>query len=118
MNDNLQQKLIEWAEKIGDIASEQLPEFASQIVAYTAWTASIWMYVGMAFSSVLILFLIICFVSLIHSKGQEREAAVFCGGLALMLLTLPVGVIAHHYVIIKKCELAPKLVVIEKLRGK
>lgn len=118
MNEQLQTKLIEWAEKLGDIASEQLPDFANQIVAYTIWDATIGMYISIAFLAFPLLLTLMCLVMFPFEKGDERCAAVAIGSFSLLACVIPALAIHGNYSKIKKCSVAPKLVVLEKIHGK
>lgn len=115
----LQKKLIEWAEKIGDIASEQLPDFAEQIIAYEMWSSSIWMNVGIGLLCFFGFLFFICLIFAIvdrHNGDTLDELGAFM--LILILISIPpCGLICTKYSKLKKCEVAPKLVIIDYLRG-
>ncbi len=127
MNDHLQAKLIEWAEKLGDIATEQLPDFAMQIVAFKAWNATI----GLWFSGVLaVIFFVIMITSFIieclrpgvickdrygicEGNTSPKIKMFLCSFVLFIFLIISAF---NDYVLIKKCEVAPKLVVIDYIR--
>ena len=117
MNEDLQKKLIEWVEKLGDIASEQLPDFAQQIIAYTIWNANIWMWVGIAFLIFLGFLFFIPMLIFIFDK-DEREITGTCMFWIVLFSIILLFVIFSHYSTIKKCEVAPKLVLIDFIRNK
>lgn len=117
MNSELKQKLIEWAESLAHVASEQIPEFASQIVAYAALKATIWMWVGIlgfAFLAVLILLLVVCYFV---DRHGDREIITACIGWLMVASLIPIMVIGCNFVTIKKCELAPKIVVLDYIKS-
>lgn len=117
MNSELKQKLIQWAENLADLASEQIPEFAAQIVAYVALRATVWMWVGilgLAFFAVLILLLAVCFWT---SPRQDREIVGACIGRLMVASLIPIMLIGYNFVTIKKCELAPKIVVLDYIKS-
>lgn len=117
MNDELQKKLIQWAEKIGDIASEQLPDFAMQIVAYKIWVSYIWMTIGFSLAAVLGFIVVILILFLCFSDAKERDDLCGCIAIFLFAACFPLAVGGYNYTQVIKCEVAPKLVIIDYIRG-
>lgn len=118
MNEELQKKLIEWTEKIGDIAVEQIPDFAQQIINYEIWSATIWMYTCIGILSILGVLFLLSVVLCCFEDSRERETLGCFIGFIFMGCIIPTYIIFHNYSQIKKCEVAPKLVIIDYIKGK
>lgn len=124
-------KLIEWIEHIGDIATEHLPDFALQIVSYTAFYYSTWMFVCLALAVFLGLLgsftLYIIKVEASHVLKNEisycyytqsKETNTFCMIGITMLMIFFFICSSYYFCMMKKCEHAPKLVVMDYIRQK
>src|SRR4051794_23518857 len=114
--DELQHKLIEWVEHLGDIASEQLPGFAAEIIAYMSWDA----YIGIVMGALFFVPLFLIFIALLLACafGKEREDFAGVCFIFLLLTLIPTLFISSNYCRLKKCEVAPKMVIVDYIRGK
>jgi predicted membrane channel-forming protein YqfA (hemolysin III family) len=117
MSEELQAKLMAWIENLGNIASEQLPDFAQQIVAYTMWNSYIWMWFGIIglilFGFLFVLFTTVCIID----KKEREDLSKIMFWIAVFAL-IPCSICISNYSKIKKCEVAPKLIIIDYIRNK
>lgn len=115
MNEELQNKLIECIQKLGDIASEQLPDFAQQIIEYIIWSNTIWMWSSLVILCIVTFFFI--YNMRVYFKDKNRSDSA-CGSFILAMIALVfICGFCISFTQIKKCEMFPKLVLIEYLRG-
>lgn len=110
MKDKLLEQLLDWANSLKDIASEQLPDFANQIVMWQSYSYFFYFVILMIFS--LISFWVFCLLM----KDDESKYDGTCVWLLILTIFLSIGS-GYNYCQYKKCEIAPKLVIIDCMRN-
>lgn len=115
MKDKILEKLMQWAESLENIASEKLPEFATEIVN---WCASYHYILFVCFVILSIFFFILTIVFICESTKNEydNDGAVVGGLVCLLLFISSIGISTYNYIHYYKCVVAPKLVLIEYIR--
>jgi|SRR5579859_145223 len=117
MKEELQQKLMQWVETLGDVVSEQLPDFAMQIVAYKILVSMVWMCAGISVCIFLGVVILLLLIALPFDCALDRSETLSCIGCVFLVSIIPFCVAIGNYVMIKKCEVAPKIVIVDYIRS-
>jgi len=91
----------------------QAPDVVRQILAYATWDAKFGIYCG-------IMLLILSLINFILSATDDSsfgERAVICGVLSIIFFIIGVVSIPCNYSTLKKIEIAPKVFIMDQLRG-
>lgn len=117
MNKDIQEKLIEWTENIGNLAATELPEFIREITTYGFVSNLIW---AIILIPLCVFFGVIAyglFKEVSERKLVENDGP-FIGGIILSTLCFFVGVYAICCLnSASKAFFAPRLYVIQTIRG-
>lgn len=116
---DLQQKLLEWAQSIVDIASEEIPQFAHEIIAYKTWSAEIWFYgalTGLVLCVLLFALFLITFITCDKNHYTSENHGSAC--VAFFFATAATAAFTlNTYTDVKKCQVAPRMVLLDHVRG-
>lgn len=122
MDERITDKLLEWAQSIENMASAEIPIWASEIIAYTTWNAHIWFYIflvpAILFS---VLFIISSCYIMKHHKDCKNSFTWDSPQSDVVIIFFLIGVFCivgsgWTYGQVKKCQVAPRLVLLEYIK--
>lgn len=113
-SDKIIDKILQYAEMAEKFASSEVPQYVKEYLEYEAWYHQMWIYWG--FVPCLVLIVLALFFSTRKDSSEDEicvsgVSVVFCFFAAL--ITVP-----HSFVQLKKIEKAPRVYILENLRGK
>ena len=92
---------------------DQAPDVVRQMPAYATWDAKLGIYIGIGCVVAAILF----FFLSISDDSYPGGRAIICGILSTILIIVGPFAICCNYSMLKKIEIAPKVFIMDQLRG-
>ena len=109
----LVEKMIQYLEMAEGFVKTEAPDLIQQYLTYEAWASERTMYIGIAMIVIGVIAIYLCIALYEFNEGASIAIGIFSTGLLFVGLIIA----PCEYFNLKKIEMAPKVVVLDYLKG-